>query len=57
MKKTIEVIVEHPIATTIVIGSIARSIATIIYAVKGKPIAPVVTINKGADEIGASVGV
>ena len=55
MEKTVETLVKHPIATTLIIGSIARSIATIIYAVKGKPIGPVVTINKAATNNGASV--
>ena len=57
MKSTVETLVEHPIATTIVMGSIARSIAIIIYALKGKPFAPVVTINKAAAKSGVTVEV
>lgn len=45
MEKTVETIVKHPIANTIVITSIARGIATIIVAVRGGTIQPIIEIT------------
>lgn len=45
MEKTVETIVKHPIASTIVITSIARGIAAIIVAARGGTIQPVVEIT------------
>lgn len=44
MKNIFESMVEHPIATVIVIGSIARGIATIIATLKGDVIEPIVKV-------------
>ena len=57
MKKTVEILVEHPIASTIVIGSIARGIASIVIAARGGTVQPVVVINKAAEKASASVEV
>ena len=45
MEKTIETIVKHPIASTVVITSIARGIASIIVAARGGTVQPIVTIT------------
>ena len=49
MKNTIETIVEHPIASTIVIGCILRGIASIVAAARGNSIQPVITIRRTHD--------
>lgn len=46
MQKTVETIVEHPIASVIVIGCIMRGIATIITAARGNSVQPIVTFTK-----------
>ena len=45
MKDVVSKLVSHPIATVIVIGSIADSATRIIAAMKGKEIQPVININ------------
>lgn len=45
MKDIVSKLVSHPIATVIVIGSIADSATRIIAAMKGKEIQPVININ------------
>ena len=45
MKDVVSKLVSHPIATVIVIGSIADSATRVIAAMKGKEIQPVININ------------
>lgn len=50
MKEVVKTILEHPIATIIVLGSLTRGIATVVAAAKGNSVEPVVTINKSVEE-------
>jgi hypothetical protein len=45
MEKTVEIIIKHPIASTIVITSIARGIAAIIVAARGGTIQPIMLVT------------
>lgn len=45
MKDTLNKMLNHPIATVIIISGVTRGIANIISAVKGNSVQPVVSIN------------
>lgn len=45
MKELCKTALEHPFSTVIVVGAIAKGVATIITAARGKDIAPVVQIK------------
>ena len=59
MSKTVETIVKHPIATTIIINCIVRGIATIIEVSRGGNIQPIIMITKNVagDKTGITVDV
>ena len=42
MKDLCKTALEHPFATVAIVGAVARGVATIIAAARGKPIEPVV---------------
>ena len=50
MNNTIETIVKHPIASTIIITSITRGIASIVAAAKSGNVNPIVTITNAVKE-------
>lgn len=51
MEKTIDTMIKHPFATTMVITCIARSIAIVITAARGKAIWPSITVTKKGNEV------
>lgn len=55
MKDTLNKMLNHPIATVIIISGITRGIATIISAVKGNSVQPVVSITNNGSEHKESV--
>lgn len=59
MEKTVETMVKHPIATTIIINCIVRGIATIISVARGGTVQPIILITKNiaSDKNGVTVEV
>lgn len=45
MKDLCKTALEHPFATVVVVGAVARGVATIIAAARGKPVEPVVQVK------------
>ena len=45
MKDLCKTALAHPFATVVVVGAVARGVATIITAARGKPIEPVVQVK------------
>ena len=50
MKDLCKTALEHPFSTVIVVGALARGVATIIAAARGKPVEPVVSMKINKDE-------
>ena len=50
MKDVVKTVLEHPIATIIVLGSLTRGIATIVAAAKGNSVDPVVKLDMKVPE-------
>lgn len=45
MKDLCKTALAHPFATVVVVGAVARGVATIIAAARGKPVEPVVQVK------------